>query len=102
MAVTVPSWDVPNFNLQTTIANLNTLLTNATQALNGPLVNSLQMAYYNAQLNLVLSLLGSGALTPATIISTMTYVTPNADTNLSSGYGGQTGPNAGSSEGGLI
>ena len=102
MAVTVPSWDVPNYNLQQQIANKNTQLTNATQALNGPLVNTLQMDYYNLQLKLVLSLLGSGALSPATIISTMSYITPNENTNVSSGYGGQGGPAAGSSEGGLI
>lgn len=99
MAVTVPSWDVNNYNLQAQIANYNTLLTNATQALNGPLVQTLQMNYYNAQLALVLSLLGTGALSPATIISTMSYITPNADSNPDSGA---TGPLAGFSEGGLI
>ena len=106
MAITVPSWDVPNYNLQAQIANLNTLLTNATNSLNGPLVMSLQTQYYNMQLALVLALLGTGALSPATIISTMTYLTPNADTspgNAGGGYyGGQGGPQAGFSEGGLI
>ena len=102
MAVTGPSWDVPNFNLQAQIANKNTQLTNSVTALNGPLVNTLQVDYYNLQLKLVLSLLGSGALSAATIIATMSYITPNENTNVSGGYGANTGPNAGTSEGGLI
>ena len=101
MAVTVPIYDLVNYNLQQQIANVNTLLTNATQALNGPLVNTLQMQYYNLQLALVLSLLGAGALSPATIISTMTYITPNENEALNAGTSSQ-GPNAGKSEGGLI
>lgn len=101
MAVTVPIYDLVNYNLQAQIANVNTLLTNATQALNGPLVNTLQMQYYNLQLQLVLSLLGAGALSPATIISTMTYITPNANEALNAGTTSQ-GPAAGASAGGLI
>jgi hypothetical protein len=101
MAVTVPIYDLVNYNLQAQIANVNTLLTNATQALNGPLVNTLQMQYYNLQLQLVLSLLGAGALSPATIISTMTYITPNANEALNAATSSQ-GPNAGASAGGLI
>jgi hypothetical protein len=101
MAITVPSWDVVPYNLQAQIANLNTLITNATIALNGPLVQSLQTQYYNTQLQLVLSLLGTGAITPATVISTLTYGTPNADGPLNFGTSSQ-GPNAGTSAGGLI
>ena len=101
MAVTVPIYDLVNYNLQQQIANKNTQLTNATQALNGPLVNTLQMDYYNLQLALVLGLLGSGGLSPATIISTMTYITPNENAALNAATSSQ-GPNAGKSEGGLI
>jgi hypothetical protein len=101
MAVTVPAYDVVNFNLQAQIANKNTQLTNATQALNGPLVNTLQVDYYNLQLQLVLSLLGAGALSPATIISTMTYITPNVNGPVNAATSSQ-GPNAGTSAGGLI
>lgn len=101
MAVTVPSTDLVNYNLQAQIANLNTLLTNGVQALNGALVQNLTMSYYNAQLALVLSLLGSGALSPATIISTMTYLTPNSNEALNA-FTSSQGPGAGASEGGLI
>lgn len=100
MAVTVPIYDLVNYNIQQQIANVNTLLTNATQALNGPLVNTLQMQYYNLQLQLVISLLGAGALSAATIISTMTYVTPNTNGPLNAATSSQ-GPNAGTSAGGL-
>jgi hypothetical protein len=101
MAVTVPLYDLVNYNLQAQIANKNTQLTNATQALNGPLVNTLQMDYYNLQYALVLSLLGSGALSPATIISTMTYITPNTNGPANAATSSQ-GPAAGTSAGGLI
>jgi len=101
MAVTVPIYDLVKYNLQAQIANKLTQLSNATQALNGALVNTLQIDLYNLQLQLVMSLMGSGGLSPATIISTMTYVTPNANGPLNAATSSQ-GPNAGTSAGGLI
>ena len=101
MAVTVPIYDLVNYNLQQQITNKNTQLTNATQALNGPLVNTLQVDYYNLQYALVLSLLGSGALSANTILSTMTYITPNANGPVNAATSSQ-GPNACTSAGGLI
>lgn len=76
MAVTVPSTDLVNYNLQQTIANLGTLITSANTLGNYPLALALTKIQANTQLQLVLSLLGSGGLVPATVISTMSYVTP--------------------------
>lgn len=76
MAIVVPSTDVPNFNLQAQIANLTTLIANATQALNGPLVLALTQQQAQVQAQLCTSLLGSGGLVGATVISTMSYVAP--------------------------
>jgi hypothetical protein len=101
MAIVVPIYDLTNYNLQQQIANKQTLINNAVNALNGPLVNTLQMDLYNLQLQLVISLLGAGALVPATVISTMSYVTPNENAALNAATSSQ-GPNAGKSEGGLI
>ena len=101
MAIVVPAYDVVNFNLQAQIANKQTLINNTVNALNGPLVNALQMDLYNLQLQLIISLLGAGALTPATVISTMSYITPNTNGPLNAATSSQ-GPNAGKSEGGVI
>jgi hypothetical protein len=94
MAVTVPIYDLVNYNLQAQIANKLTQLSNATQALNGALVNTLQMDLNNLQLQLCISLLGAGALVPATVISTMSYITPNANGPVNAATSSQ-GPNAG-------
>lgn len=74
MAVTVPSTDVNNFNLQGNITNLTAQITAAGN--NGPLAFAFTKAKSNQQLELVLSLLGSGSLLASTILSTMTYLIP--------------------------
>lgn len=76
MAVVVPSTDVPNAALAGEITNLTTLITAANTAGNYPLALCLNKLQANKQLQLVLSLLGSGGLVAATVLSTMSYVTP--------------------------
>lgn len=81
MAVTVPSSDVPNFNLQGSITALTTLITNAGS--NGPLVFALTKAKSNQQLELVLGLLGSGRILASNVLANETYTVgqPGGDQN---------------------
>lgn len=95
MAVVVPSTDVVNFALQTSITTLTASITAA--AANGPLVAALTMTQVNLQNQLVMSLLGSGALSASSILAgnAPSYIVPNANT----GYGG-VGIGAGAGGGG--
>jgi prophage tail gpP-like protein len=71
MTISIPATDTVATNLNTTIANLTTLITN--NASNGPLVFALTKAKANAQLALVLHLLGEGRILAANILTNETY-----------------------------
>jgi len=71
MTVTVPSTDAVNFELQGRITTISTMITN--NATNGPLVLKLTKDKANLQMQLVLGLLGSGAITAANVLSSLTY-----------------------------
>lgn len=71
MAVTVPSSNVNNFNLQTSITQLTALI--AAAGNNGPLVFALTKARSNQQLELVLGLLGGGNILASAILANETY-----------------------------
>ena len=73
MTVVVPSTDVVNYELYNGITTINTELTNAVNALNGPLVLTLTKQKANKQMALVLGLLGSGKITAANALSSLTY-----------------------------
>jgi hypothetical protein len=82
MAVTVPSTDVVNYNLQTSITNVTAEIANATIALNGPLVLALNKQLAQLNLALVLGLLGQGSISASSILAgnaqTYTAATPGA------------------------
>lgn len=71
MAVVVPSSDVVNFELYNGITVIATEITN--NASDGTLVGTLTLQKANKQLALVLSLLGSGKLIAANVLSAGTY-----------------------------
>jgi len=71
MTVTIPASDVASTNLNSVITNLTTLITAA--ASNGPLVFSLTKAKANAQMALVLHLLGEGRILASNVLANETY-----------------------------
>ncbi len=71
MTVTVPATDPVNNELQGRITTLATQITNAGN--NGPLAMKLTKDKANMQMQLVLSLLGSGKILAANVLANETY-----------------------------
>ena len=71
MSVSIPSTDIEGTKLNGIVTNIGASITAAGS--NGPLVAFHTAAKAQAQLNLVLYLLSSGKLQPATVLSTCTY-----------------------------
>jgi hypothetical protein len=72
MTVTIPSGDAQSTQLNGTITALTTEISNVGTA-NGPLNARLTQQKGEAQMNLVLHLLGAGKLTAAGVLSACTY-----------------------------
>ena len=73
MALTVPSSDTVHYNLQQQITAVATLITNNSS--NGALVAKLTRDKANLQNQLVSSLIGSGRISCASILTNETYIT---------------------------
>lgn len=73
MTISIPASDVAATNLNSIITNLTTEIANATVALNGPLVLALTKQKANAQMNLVLHLLGTGRILASNVLANETY-----------------------------
>lgn len=75
MAVVVPATAHPSHvELANKITTHNTNITNATTAGNGKLVFEFTKLKAKAQLDLVISLIGAGRISPASILTNETYV----------------------------
>ncbi len=73
MTVTVPSKDTVHYGLFNDITTLTTQITNS--ASNGKLAHEFTKIKASKQLALVQSLLATGNLSAATVLSTLTYIT---------------------------
>lgn len=82
MAVTVPSTDVVNFNLQTEITTLTTLISSAQTAGNYALAGTLTLLQAQKQCQLCMSLMAQGSISPSSILAgngqSYTAPTPSA------------------------
>lgn len=78
MAVTVPSTDVVNFNLQTEITTLTTLISSAQTLGNYALAGTLTLLQVQKQLQLCQSLMAQGSISPSGILagSGQSYTAP--------------------------
>lgn len=73
MAISIPAADLQHTALSNAITNIATQITNVGTA-NGALAQKLAADKVQAQHNLLLSLLGSGKVSAATLLSVATYV----------------------------
>jgi hypothetical protein len=71
MALTVPSYDAVNYELQNRITQLSTLITN--NAGNGKLVFDYTKQKSQLQMQLVLGLLGQGSILASNMLTNETY-----------------------------